>query len=93
MTHNNMTVKLRNLEVFTPQLDGWRQYVFITSSLIISAVAYVVQRAVYRTLKRLGSRHINQIIIPSLVSSLKIGIVKQSIRKGFLDFLKKKSGI
>ena len=78
MTHNNMTVKWRNLEVFTPQLDGWRQYVFITSTLIVSAVAYVVQRAVYRTLKRLGSRHINQIIIPSLVSSLKIGIVKQS---------------
>ena len=61
---------LNELEYFTPKLEGWRQYVFTGAATLIAIVAFIVQRAVYRTVKRLGYRHINQIIIPSLVSKL-----------------------
>ena len=68
MNSSNITLMLNELEYFTPKLEGWRQYIFTGAATLIAIVAFIVQRAVYRTIKRLGSRHINQIIIPSLVS-------------------------
>ena len=68
MNNSNITLMLNELEYFTPKLEGWRQYVFTGAATLIAIVAFIVQRAVYRTIKGLGYRHINQIIIPSLVS-------------------------
>ena len=65
---HNATITWSDLERFSPELEGWRQYTFTGMTILVAIVAYVVQRAVYKTLKRLGFRHINQIIIPSLVS-------------------------
>lgn len=55
------------LESFTPVLDGWKQAFFTTAAITVTCAALVIQRAVYRTLMRLGSRHINQMIVPSQV--------------------------
>ena len=71
MALDNATITWRDLEKFSPELEGWRQYTFTGVTILVAIVAYVVQRAVYKTLKRLGFRHINQIIIPSLVSFFK----------------------
>ena len=68
MAFDNANITWRDLEKFSPELEGWRQYTFTGVTILVAIVAYVVQRAVYKTLKRLGFRHINQIIIPSLVS-------------------------
>ena len=59
-----------DLELFTPQLEGWRQYVFSGSATLVAFIAFLVQRAVFRTIKCLGTRYINEIIIPSLVSKV-----------------------
>ena len=71
MNNSNITLMLNELEYFTPKLEGWRQYVFTGAATLIAIVAFIVQRAVYRTIKGLGYRHINQIIIPSLVSTVR----------------------
>ena len=68
MNNSNITLMLNELKYFTPKLEGWSQYVFTGATTLIGIVAFIVQRAVYRTIKGLGYRHINQIIIPSLVS-------------------------
>ena len=57
-----------NLELFTPKLSGLRLYIFTASGIFVVSIAIVIQRAVYLSLKSLGSRPINQMIIPSLVS-------------------------
>ena len=55
------------LELFTPKLDGIRLYTFTGTGILVVGIAIVIQRAVYKSLKSLGARPINQIIIPSLV--------------------------
>ena len=57
-----------HLEGFSPVLSGWKLYIFIGVSVTVMALAFVVQRAVYFSLKNLGPRPINQMIIPSQVS-------------------------
>ena len=59
-----------DLELFTPQLEGWRQSAFTGSAILVALIALLVQRAVFRTINRLGTRYINEIIIPSLVSKV-----------------------
>ena len=53
---------------FTPELSGMRQVFFTGTITIVSGVAMLFQRAIYKALKRLGSRSINQMIVPSQVS-------------------------
>ena len=62
-----MRIIINSLEIFSPILEGWRQYFFLGFATIISVTAFLVQRAIYRTIKRLGNRHINQMIVPSLI--------------------------
>ena len=66
---NNTEIHLgvEHLENFSPVLRGWKQYIFIGLSVTAMGLAYFVQRAVYRSLKNLGPRPINQMIIPSQV--------------------------
>ena len=64
----NTTFSAQNLQLFTPKLDGWRLNVFAIIAVIVAVTAISIQSAVYRSLKSLGARHINQMIIPSLVS-------------------------
>ena len=64
----NTTLSVQNLQLFTPKLDGWRLNVFAIIAVIVAVTAIFIQSAVYRSLRSLGARHINQMIIPSLVS-------------------------
>ena len=68
MKNNNLTYHLEDLDIFTPELKGWRLHFFTVSSLVVAITSLVAQNTVYRSLKRLGSRHINQMIFPSQVS-------------------------
>ena len=63
-----MDLTLVDVNIFTPQIEGWKLYGFLIAVFIISGLAFIIQRAVFRALKKLGSRHINQMIIPSQVS-------------------------
>ena len=67
MEIQNLTYNLQDLEVFTPQLQGWRLYVFTLSTVAVAIASLVAQTTVYRSLKRMGSRPINQMILPSQV--------------------------
>ena len=64
----NTTLSVQSLQLFTPKLEGWRLHVFAIIAVIVAVTAISIQSAVYRSLKSLGARHINQMIIPSLVS-------------------------
>ena len=55
------------IEVFSPLVSGWKLYLLLGFVSLVSLVAFFVQKAIFRTLARLGSRHINQLIIPSQV--------------------------
>ena len=67
MIKNNSLFLTQTLDSFTPKLNGWKLSVLVGSASIIALIAIMIQSAVYRSLKSLGSRHINQMIIPSLV--------------------------
>ena len=55
------------LNDFSPNLKGWRRYFFIGVSMITIILALIVQKAIYKSLKNLGPRPINKMIIPSQV--------------------------
>ena len=59
-------LSFEELEDFSPNLKGWRQYFFIGVSMIVIALAIIVQKAVYNFLKN-NPRAINQIIYPCQV--------------------------
>ena len=63
-------LSFEELEDFSPNLKGWRQYFFIGVSMVAIGLAIVVQKAVYNSLKN-NPRAINQMINPSQVSILK----------------------
>ena len=77
MRNHTSELKLENLERFIPTLDGLRLYFFTGTGILVVGMAVVIQRAVYKSLKRLGSRPINQIIIPSLVRFLTVSFFKE----------------
>ena len=52
---------------FTPRIHGWLNPAINILTLVLCYGCFIVHRAVYRTLKRLGPRYINTIIIPSMV--------------------------
>lgn len=60
-------IKVFDLDYFTPELEGYPSLIFMALVILVFLTAFVVQRAVFKTLKRLGSRYINQMIIPSQV--------------------------
>ena len=67
MTNITLNYNLEDLNIFTPELKGWRLYLFKVSSMATAIISLVTQITVYRSLKRMGPRHINQMIIPSQV--------------------------
>ena len=77
-TNHNSSLSYEDLENFSPMLIGWRKYFFTGSALICVALAFLVQRAVHRSLKQLGTRPINQMIIPSQVNmnTVKLRVLK-----------------
>ena len=66
--NNNLSYNLEDLDNFTPELKGWKLHFFTVSSIVVAITSLVAQITVYRSLKRLGSRHINLMIFPSQVS-------------------------
>ena len=68
MKNNNLSYNLEDLDIFTPELKGWKLHFFTVSSIFVAITSLVAQITVYRSLKRLGSRHINLMIFPSQVS-------------------------
>ena len=70
MKNFTLQYNLEDLNIFTPELKGWSLHLFTVSSIAIAIMAIVTQITVYRSLKRLGPRPINQLIIPSQVSKM-----------------------
>ena len=70
MTNITLNYNLEDLNIFTPELKGWRLYLFTVSSMATAIISLVTQITVYKSLKRIGPRHINQMIIPSQVSKI-----------------------
>ena len=68
MKNNSLSYNLEDLDIFTPELKGWKLHFFTVSSIVVAITSLVAQITVYRSLKRLGSRHINLMIFPSQVS-------------------------
>ena len=66
----NDSLYLYEMENFSPNLSGWEKYIFSGSALVTIGLAFLVQKAVYKSLKQIGDRPINQMIIPSQVKSL-----------------------
>ena len=64
-----LSYNVDSLERFTPKLNGWKLYIFTVSSVLVAVISTIVQVTVYRSLKRLGPRSINQMIIPNQVIS------------------------
>ena len=83
-TNHNSSLSFEDLENFSPMLIGWRKYLFTGTALICVALAYLVQRAVHRSLKQLGTRPINQMIIPSQVNTLFNDLTRDSIANNFV---------
>ena len=67
-----------DLQEFTPLLYGWSAFIFNTTILVLSIIAVLVQSAVFLTLRKMGSRHINVIIRPCLVRLVVIVVFKQT---------------
>ena len=61
-------IESQNFTEYTPQIHGVLNPLHNGLILFILWIGYKVHRAVVRTLKRLGSRHINTIILASIVS-------------------------
>ena len=59
-----------NLKEYTPLIHGILSPVHNGLILFILWISYKVHRAVYRTLSRLGSRHINTIILANIVRKI-----------------------
>ena len=70
MKNITLNYNLKDLNIFTPELKGWRLYLFTVSSMATAIISLVTQITVYRSLRRMGPRHINQMIIPSQVSMI-----------------------
>ena len=68
MKNNSLSYYLEDLELFTPELKGWELHFFTVSSIVVAITSLLAQITVYRSLKRLGSRHINLMIFPTQVS-------------------------
>ena len=63
----NTSLYLNEIGNFSPNLFGWKRYVFTFSAIVTTGLAYLVQRAVYRSLKLIGPRPINEMIMPCQV--------------------------
>ena len=61
-------VEACDLEEYTPVIDGWLFYLHTGMIFIIVWASFKIQRALIRTFKKLGSRHINSIVVPTIVS-------------------------
>ena len=57
-----------DMEEYTPLVTGWFCTAFNICISILFLIGLLVHRAIYRMFKRLGSRHINHVVIPALVS-------------------------
>ena len=79
---------MEDLNFFTPELKGWSLHLFTVSSIAIAIMAIVTQITVYRSLKRMKPRPINQLIIPSQVSKMyEFEKLKQLFPLTILQFL------
>ena len=67
MKNITLGYNFEDLDLFTPILKGWTSHLFTVSSIATVIISLVTQITVYRSLKRLGPRHINQMIIPNQV--------------------------
>ena len=70
MKNITLDYNFEDLDIFTPLLEGWSLHLFTVVSIATAIISLVMHVTVYRSLKRLGSRHINQMIIPSQVSKI-----------------------
>ena len=61
-------VETCDFEEYTPLIDGWLFYLHTGMIFIIICASFKIQRALIRTFKKLGSRHINSIVVPTIVS-------------------------
>ena len=62
-----LEVSENDLQEFTPLLKGWSAYMFVSTILLVCLITLLVQKAVFLTFRKMGSRHINIIIHPCLM--------------------------
>ena len=61
-------VETCDFEEYTPLIDGWLFYLHTGMIFIIVCASFKIQRALIRSFIKLGSRHINWIVGPTIVS-------------------------
>jgi hypothetical protein len=87
MSYTNYSLYLYEMKNFSPNLFGCEKYIFTGSALVTIGLAFLVQRAVYKSLKQIGDRPINEMIIPSQVKSVLsrrlVGSTDQACSSGF----------
>ena len=66
---------INNVEELTTVLEWHLRIIFIFLLAIVAATAFFIHRAIYRTFERLGKRHINIIVIPSMASTVPYKII------------------
>ena len=81
MKNITLDYNFEDLNVFTPELKGWSLLLFTVTLIATAIISLVTQITVYRSLKRLGPRHINQMIIPSQVSKAAVIVIQNCIEK------------
>ena len=72
MSIMNISVTEFDLEEYTPRITTWFCLVNNFCIILIYFLGVIVHRGVYRTFKRLGSRHIKLVVIPPLVRQYSI---------------------
>ena len=58
----------QDLETYTPLIKGWLNPVFNSFVFSFVIIVFLVHKAIYKAFKRLGQRHINEILVPTMVS-------------------------
>ena len=68
---NEYNITLLDLELYTTQLFGGLNVLYNFLAIMIGVMSILIHKSTYRLLKRLGNRHINMLIIPSMVSIMR----------------------
>lgn len=73
-------ILFEDIEDFTTLLNDWKKAIFTILAFFAAFLAFFVQKAVFRALKKLGSRAINQMIIPTQIminisAYLELGVI------------------
>ena len=67
--NNQILINQENIHPYSPLLCGWVWSLHNGMIMLILWINYRLQRAILKAFKNMGPRHINSIIIPSMIST------------------------